>query len=164
MSPLLPRLKPVPPPEAMALPEYLAEGDLKADYEDTKAVLQVPWMGVVAMAFAGYRTFYGAFWQAFRPVFASAAMVEACRRLRRQAEEAVLGLDPPPIGERLADMGYAPRELKQTRDMIEIFSHGNFPYTFMATLARLLLEAHELEATGDMAPFDGRHAPAPSAC
>ncbi|MGI9383707.1 MAG: halocarboxylic acid dehydrogenase DehI family protein [Methyloligellaceae bacterium] len=155
----LPRLKPAPLPDVTALPEYLAEGDLKADYEDTKAVLQVPWMGVVAMAFAGYRSFYRALWPALRPVFASAAMVEDCRRLRQQAEEAVLGLDPPPIAERLAAMGYAPRELRQIREMIEVFSHGNFPYTVMATLARLLLEEHELDGRSDAAAFDGRHAP-----
>lgn len=155
----LPRFKPDPAPAVHALPEYLAEGDLLADYADTKAVLQVPWMGVVAMAFAGYRNFYRTFWGAFRETFASREMVEACESLRRDAEDAVLALEPPPITPRLETVGYAPRELQDIRDMIEVFSHGNFAYCQMATLARLLLEGHDLANHSTAAPFSGRHAP-----
>lgn len=52
MSPNLPRLKPNPIPKIAPIPEHLAEPALKEIYEDTKAALQVPWMGVVAMSFA----------------------------------------------------------------------------------------------------------------
>lgn len=155
----LPRLKPDPVPSVTAVPEYMAEGELKADYEDTKAALQVPWMGVVAMAFAGYRNLYGAFWPAFRETFAGTEMASECARLRRQAEAAVLALEPPPITQRLEGLGYAPRELDQVRAMIEVFSHGNFAYCFMATMVRALLEGQEIENTAVPAPFSGRHAP-----
>ena len=56
----LPRLKPDPIPQPHPVPEFLAEGELKARYEDMKAVLGVPWMGVVTMGFAHYRAFYDA--------------------------------------------------------------------------------------------------------
>ena len=45
----LPRLKPDPIPPLHPVPEFLAEGELKARYEDMKAVLRLPWMGVVMM-------------------------------------------------------------------------------------------------------------------
>ena len=47
----LPRLKPHPIPPLQPVPEFLAEGELKARYEDMKATLGVPWMGVVTMSF-----------------------------------------------------------------------------------------------------------------
>ena len=50
MNPNLPRLKPNPIPKIAPIPEHLAEPALKEIYEDTKAVLQVPWMGVVVCA------------------------------------------------------------------------------------------------------------------
>ena len=56
----LPRLKPDPIPQPHPVPEFLAESEPKARYEDMKAVLGVPWMGVVTMSFAHYRAFYDA--------------------------------------------------------------------------------------------------------
>ena len=155
----LPRQKPDPVPAVTAVPEYIAEGELKADYEDTKTVLQVPWMGVVAMAFAGYRNLYGAFWPAFRETFAGQEIVSESIRLREHAEKAVLVLEPPPLAPRLAEIGYAPRELDQVRAMIEVFAHGNFAYCFMATMMRALLEGHELDTHAAPAVFSGQHAP-----
>lgn len=159
MPEVLPRLKPDPVPPVSAVPEYIAEGELKADYEDTKAVLQVPWMGVVAMAFAGYRNLYGAFWPAFRETFAGAEMVSECARLRAEAEDAVRALDPPPAAQKLQALGYAPRELDQVRAMIEVFAHGNFAYCFMATMVRALLEGQKLANVAAPTPFTTRHAP-----
>ncbi len=159
MPAMLPRLKPDPLPPVTAVPEYLAEGDLRSDYDDTKRVLQVPWMGVVAMAFASYRNLYRAFWPAFRGSFAGSELVEISARLRAGVEQAVVSLDPPPIVPRLKALGYAPREIDQIRDMIEVFSHGNFPYAQMATIVRLLLEGHELENGAPPQSFSGRHAP-----
>jgi len=51
MTDPLPRIKPAPIPPIRPVPEYLADGALQAVYDDTKAILQVPWMGVVTMAF-----------------------------------------------------------------------------------------------------------------
>ena len=44
------RLRPDPMPAIHPLPEYLATGRRAEWYEETKKVLQVPWMGVVTMA------------------------------------------------------------------------------------------------------------------
>lgn len=155
----LPRLKPAPIPAIHPLPEYLATGERKAIYDDTKSVLQVPWMGVVCMAFAHYPNFYGTLWQSLRPLYASTPFVEACHRLREVAEAAIEPLQPPPLADRLAAVGYAPREIEQIADMLEIFSHGNMAYLLIATQARLLLEGHALGDEAPVAAFDGRHAP-----
>ncbi len=158
-APELPRAGPAAIPEIHPLPEYLATGARKAIYDDTKAVLQVPWMGVVAMAFAHYPRFYETLWQGVRPLCMSEQFVLACRRLRTLTEDAVQPLAPPAIGTRLSSLGYAPREFAQIAEMIEIFSHGNFPYALMATQARLLLEGHALSDDGSTKPFAGRHGP-----
>lgn len=159
MAEYLIRLKPEPLPVVNAPAEFLVEGDLKRDYEDTKAILRVPWMGVVGMAFAAYRNFYRAFWPAFRETFAGGELAEICADLRRDAENAVLELNPAPVTPRLTALGYAPREIAQIREMIQIFSHGNAPYCLMATMGRLLLEGHELENHRVPKPFSGLQAP-----
>jgi hypothetical protein len=128
-------------------------------YDDTKRVLQVPWMGVVTMAFAYYQTFYTTLWEGLRGMAASEAFVGACADLRHDAEARVAALDPPPIVGRLSDAGYAPREIDAIRDMIEVFSHGNMPYCLLATLTRLALEAEFLPKQSESAEFLGRHAP-----
>jgi len=143
----LERTKPSPIPAIHPVPEYLAEGDLAALYVDTKRVMQVPWMGVVTMAFAHYRNFYTTLWTGLAPMVTSSAYVEACGDLRREIEKTVAEFDPPPIGARLARAGYAPREIDGIRNLVEIFSHGNFPYCLLATLARLALENDFLPET-----------------
>ena len=153
------RGKPAAMPAIHPLPEYLATGTRKAVYEDTKTVLQVPWMGVVAMAFAHYPRFYETLWQGVRPLCMSEQFTSACRHLRVVTEEAVLALQPPSSRARLTSLGYAPREIAQIAEMIEIFSHGNFPYALLATQARLLLEGHALSGASDVTPFTGRHGP-----
>jgi hypothetical protein len=147
----LPRLKPDPIPQPHPVPEFLAEGELKARYEDMKAVLGVPWMGVVTMSFAHYRAFYDALWQGARPLCASRDFTDACHRLRHLVEEKVSALGPPPLRQQLAQIGYAERELQDIDESIEIFSDGNFPYILLATLARLLLEGGELQTSRDKA-------------
>ncbi len=129
------------------MPEFLAEGELKARYDDMKAVLGVPWMGVVTMSFAHYRAFYDALWQGARPLCASRDFTDACHRLRHLVEEKVSALGPPPLRQRLAQIGYAERELQDIDESIDIFSDGNFPYILLATLARLLLEGGELQTS-----------------
>jgi len=143
----LPRLKPDPIPSPHPVPELLAEGELKARYEDMKAVLRVPWMGVVTMSFAYYRPFYDALWAGTRALCGTREFTEACRHLRRAVEAKVGLLAPPPARERLSQIGYAAREIEAIDEVIEIFSYGNFPYLLLATLARLLLEGGELRAS-----------------
>jgi len=155
----LPRLKPDPIPTVNPLPEYLAEGQRKAFYDDTKTVLQVPWMGVVTMAFAHFPRFYGSLWGGLREVCGSEAFVQASAAIRRRIEDRVSELEPGDIREKLAEMGYAPRELKAIGNVIEVFSHGNMPYVLLATMARLLLEGHSLSAETAVTSFSGWHGP-----
>ena len=63
------------------MPEYLASGQCAAWYEDTKQVLQVPWMGVVIMAYAHYPNFYGELWRGLKPLCASRPFVAAFQAL-----------------------------------------------------------------------------------
>jgi hypothetical protein len=155
----LPRLRPDPIPEIHPLPEYLAEGRVKEHYEDMKAVFQVPWMGVVTMAYAHYPTFYDTFWTGLRPLCASRPFVEAFLDLRAFTEAAVKELNPPPIAARLTELGYAPREIGNIREMNEVFSHGNFPYVIIAAITRHLLEGGEMSGASEAPAFEGRHAP-----
>jgi hypothetical protein len=155
----LPRLRPEPIPAIHPLPEYLAEGAVKERYEDMKAVFQVPWMGVVTMAYAHYPSFYDALWAGLRPLCASRPFVEAFLELRAFTEGAVEALQPPPIVARLVELGYAPREIDNIRDMNEVFCHGNFPYVIVATITRYLLEGGELSEAREAPVFAGRHAP-----
>ncbi len=151
---------PAPLPAIRPLPKYAAEGELAARYEDMKAVLQVPWMGVVTMAFAHYPSFFGGLWQGLRPLCASQPFVAAVRELRAYCEAEVERLEPPAITARLGECGYGGREVDNIRAMIEIFSHGNFPYLMIATLTRSLLLGGSFGGDSDnVAPFEGRHAP-----
>lgn len=159
----LPRCRPEPIPEIYPIPEYLAEEALKVRYEAMKAAFQVPWMGVVTMAYARYRNFYDALWDGIMPLCGSRAFVEAFQDLRRFTEAGVTILEPPPIGARLAAIGYAPRELADIRGVVETFSHGNFPYLLVATLTRYLLEEGEMRSGRSVESFTGRHAPAVTA-
>ncbi|MFY0610593.1 MAG: hypothetical protein JXQ99_03615 [Hyphomicrobiaceae bacterium] len=155
----LPRLKPSPIPPINPVPEYLADDRLRAVYEDTKSVLQVPWMGVVTMAFAHYPKFYDVLWNGVREVAASSEFVTACKTLRSTAEKNAANLGTNNIAAELRALGYADRELDEIRDQIEVFSHGNMPYLLIATTARLLLEGSELSDQRQISPFDERHGP-----
>ena len=159
----LPRLRPERIPAIHPLPEYLAEGRRKAWYEDMKRVLQLPWMGVVTMAYSHYPTFYETLWQGVRALCASRPFVEAFLANRAFVESEVSKLAPPPIGDRLAALGCAPREIEAIRQIVEVFSHGNQPYLVLATLVRYLLEAGDMAGPIDpnaAPPYAGRHAPA----
>jgi len=156
----LPRLKPEPLPDIHPLPEYLASGELKHRYDEMKRVFQVPWMGVVTMAYAYYPTFYGHLWEGVKTLCASKSFVDASQDLRNFPEQQVVSLTPNPLAEALSNMGYAARELGNIRDSVEIFSHGNFPYLLLATLTRGLLEGQEpLSPKTKADAYAGRHAP-----
>ncbi len=159
MTIILPRRKPSSNPTLRPLPEYLADDALRAVYEDTKSVLQVPWMGVVTMAFAHYPTFYATLWNGIRETATSSAFVTACKKLRATAEQEAETLGVSNLVAELRRLGYADRELEEIRNQIEIFSHGNMPYLLIATVARLLLEGHELSDVQQAKPFEERHGP-----
>ena len=159
MTEFMQRLKPDPIPRIHPVPKFLADGRLKAVYEDTKAALHVPWMGVVTMAFAHYPTFYGTLWDGLRDLCGSAEFDTACANLRAHAEEAALLVSPPDLQNELRGLGYADAELDEIRDLSEVFSHGNMPYLLIASLARLLLEGHELSAAREAQAHEARHGP-----
>lgn len=158
---LIARRAPEPIPAIHPVAEFRVEGERRQFYEEMKSALQVPWMGVVTMAYAHYPDFFRTLWHGLRPVVASEAFVRHGQELRAMVEYEVGGLEPANLCASMGELGYAPRELGQIRQMIEIFSHGNFPYLMIAALVRLLLEGHELEGPEglDARPFDGRHAP-----
>lgn len=153
------RIKPNPIPIIRPVWEHQAEGDLCGIYEGYKRAFQVPWVGVVSMAFAHYRNFFNLWWTALEPVVQSAAYVEACERLLQQVEALTVQLDPPPITGRLKALGYTERELTEIRKMIEVFSHGNFVQLPAVTAARLLLEGGVISGSAHLRPYDGRHGP-----
>ncbi len=159
--PLLPRLLPDPVPALHPLPEYRVDAARAASYAAMKQALQVPWMGVVTMAYAHYPTFFRVLWEGLEPIVRSTAFVAHCGAMRAQAEQAASRLQPANLQPLLHDLGYAPREMEQIREMLEVFSHGNQPYLLIASITRLLLEGGELDGAGDATPFDGRHGPRP---
>ncbi len=157
------RLRPDPIPAIHPLPEYLATGQRAEWYEDTKQVLQVPWMGVVTMAYTHYPAFFGELWRGLKPLCESRPFVEAFQELRTFVEAKTAELTPKSLLRPLSEMGYAPREIDNIRQMNTVFSHGNQPYVVIAAIARHLLEVGDMAGGGaagaDAEPFEGRHAP-----
>ena len=153
------RFRPDPVPAIHPLPEYMASGQRAAWYEDTKKVLQVPWMGVVTMAYSHYPTFFGELWRGLRPLCASRPFVEAFQALRNDVEARLVELEPTSLVGPLTDMGYAPREVDAIREMNTVFSHGNQLYVLIAAIARHLLEVGDMSGGAEAEPYEGRHAP-----
>ena len=156
---IIERIRPEPIPEIHPMPEYLATGQRAQWYEDTKEVLQVPWMGVVTMAYTHYPTFFGELWRGLKPLCLSRPFVEAFMDLRAYVESRVAELNPTSLIEPLQAMGYAPREIDAIRQMNTVFSHGNQLYVLIATVARHLLEIGDMQGTPNTDTFEGRHAP-----
>lgn len=152
------RIKPDPVPEVNPFWEFKAEGELRLAYENYKRALQVPWVGVVSMAYAHYRSFFDAWWQGMEPLVGSKIYVETAFSLRMRVEKSVGALNPPSLVKPLRDMGYSVRELDEIRDMIEVLSHGNFIQLPAVFAARMLLEGHELTAAAPVETFAGAHA------
>ncbi|MEO1459259.1 MAG: halocarboxylic acid dehydrogenase DehI family protein, partial [Pseudomonadota bacterium] len=159
-APALPRLKPDPVPAIHPVAERAADEALRAVYEDTKAVLQVPWMGVVTMAFAQYPRFYAALWQGLRPLCESRDFVDASAALRAEAEAAAAPMAAPMPEAARAYLAGAPEAAAEIRRTVEIFSHGNMPYLLIASIARLLLEGQGFGHRGVAQPRAGLHGPA----
>ncbi len=155
----LPRRPPATIPAIHPAPEHAVTGERAAHYADMKEVLQVPWMGVVTMAYAHYPGFFVELWRGLRPLCLSRPFVEGARELRAAAERAARDLAPPPIAGRLENMGYGEREIAGIRSAIEVFSHGNHLYALIATIVRFLLEGGAMGGESAAPEFAGRHAP-----
>jgi hypothetical protein len=156
---ILERLRPDPMPAIHPMPEYLASGQRAAWYEDIKQVLQVPWMGVVTMAYTHYPTFFGELWRGLRPLCQSRPFVEASMALRDIVESRTAELNPISLIKPLEEIGYASREIDSIRQMNTVFSHGNQLYVLIASIARHLLEIGDMGGSGNAESFDGRHSP-----
>ncbi len=144
----LQRLRPNSIPPIRPVPERAATADLARVYDRTKRGFGVPWMGVVAMAFAHYPEFYQRLWSSIEPVVATNAFGDACRELRDCVEAQAGVFAPPAISARLAAIGYDTTEVTQITTCNEVFSAGNMPYLLLASLARALLEGHEWTGRG----------------
>ena len=153
------RHKPDHFPEIYPLPEYLATGQRAAWYEDMKKVLQVPWMGVVTMAYSHYPYFFGELWTGLKPLCESRAFVEAFQKLRKNVEAQTAELKPTSLIKSLSKTGYAPREIEAIRQINSVFSHGNQLYILIASVARHLLEIGDMAGGAVAEPFSGYHAP-----
>jgi hypothetical protein len=156
---ILPRQKPDPVPVINPVPEYAVSGKRRQWYDEMKSALQVPWMGVVTMAFAHFPNFFAELWRGLEPLASSQAFVTTALRQQKDVEAAGGALSPPAIVERLLNAGYGAREIEQIRAINAVFSHGNHAYALIATIARHLLEGGEFGGSGNAKPFEGRHAP-----
>jgi hypothetical protein len=143
------RLRPHPLPAIHPVPEVRADARLRAVYDETKATLRVPWMGVVTMALAHYPHFYDALWQALRPTLASAAFESACASLREHVATQASSLGARPLRATLAQSGYADGELAEIDTVVEVFTRGNLPYLLLITAVRRVLEGHTMDANDD---------------
>lgn len=151
-GPLL-RFKPDPVPTVNPVPEYLADARMREVYEDTKATMGVPWMGVVMMVLAQYPNFYATLWEGVRDLCRSAEFVAACRELHNHVQAVTVPLEPAPLAGLLSDRGYAQAELHEIRSVIDLFSNGNMPYLMVATVARLLLDGGAVCRQGSLNPI-----------
>ena len=140
MSGNLPRLKPRPIPKINPVPEALVRGERRVFYDETKALFQLPWMGVVTMCFSHYPNFYKVLLAGMRDIAQTEEFVGAEKALCSIADEAAARLGPNSLISDLKDMGYSEVELDNIRAVAEIFRAGNMPYILIATIARLLLE------------------------
>lgn len=155
----LPRLKPDPVPDIHPVAEFAVSGARAAVYERTKTGLGVPWMGVVAMAFAHCPRIYDTLWSAMEPITGTRAFDQACQSVRDVAEREAGAMAPAPLVPRLSAQGYDVQEIDDIRACNEVFSSGNMPDILMATLARYLLEENTWQGGGDL---DSVTAPCPS--
>lgn len=153
------RKKPTQTPQIKPVWEHIADDELLASYARYKAVYQVPWVGVFALAYARYRNFFDLWQSGLADLSESREYVETVLGLRHSVENAVSELNPPPIVERLREMGYSDRELDQIRQTIEIFSHGNFIQLPSAFATRHLLEGGSLGASSEITPYGKSHRP-----
>ena len=127
-----------------AVPEYLAKGRLKETYDKTKQVFNVPWMGVVAMAFSHYPNFYNSIFSYMKPLSKSREFNYLCKNLVIMSKKSALKLKPKSILDKLEKKGYNNLEVTNILNVNNIFTKGNMPYLILATLSRIFLEKGDL--------------------
>ena len=155
----LEHIKPHPLPAIYPHWEYAAEDSLRASYEDYKTRFQVPWVGVVTMAYAHYQNFFNTWWDAMKPMVDHQVYVDIALSLREQIEVSVQALNPPPLTEKLTKLGYSSRELDEIIEMVDVISHGNFIQIPAVIAARVLLEGSELNGGTEIGPIAAPHKP-----
>jgi hypothetical protein len=125
-----------PPGEVVVrpVPEHRADAALAQVYEDLKATLAVPWVGVITQAVAYYRPFFVEAWRRFQPSAATHYFERRCDDIRLAAwQQMADSFEIRPQFERLRALGYSERELAQIRATLDIFDYGNPKYLVLAT-------------------------------
>lgn len=153
------RYKPHPIPTVHPIWEYKATGELYETYEAYKKRLQIPWVGVVTMAYAHYAETFKVWWEALAPIVATQDYVDQAMALREKVETAIESLDPPPIRNRLLEIGYTTRELDEIIDMMDVITHGNFMQVAAVFLLPMALEGIEPGSFKKMSPKAAAHGP-----
>ena len=153
------RYKPDPVPAVHPIWEYRATGDLLESYEAYKARLQIPWVGVVTMAYAHYPTVFKTWWQALEPVVGTQEYVDHANALRNKVETTIDTLNPPPMRGRLLDMGYSTREIDEIIDMMDVITHGNFMQVAAVFLLPMALEGVDPGSKTALSPVAAPHGP-----
>lgn len=116
------------------VPEHRADAGLTPVYQDLKATLGVPWVGVITQAVAHYRPFFVEAWRQFQPSARSHYFESRCDAIRISAWEQVgTAFSVPSLTERLQRLGYSDVERAQIRAMLDIFDYGNPKYLVLAT-------------------------------
>jgi hypothetical protein len=116
------------------VPEHLADAALTEVYQDLKATLAVPWVGVITQAVAHYRPFFIGAWKRFQPSARTYYFERHCDAIRLRAWEEMAGaFDIRPHSQQLTALGYSDRELAEIRATLDIFDYGNPKYLVLAT-------------------------------
>tara|TARA_R110002074_G_scaffold333844_1_gene504067 strand:- start:5922 stop:6851 length:930 start_codon:yes stop_codon:yes gene_type:complete len=116
------------------VPEHLADAELTEVYQDLKATLAVPWVGVITQAVAHYRPFFIEAWKRFQPSARTHYFERHCDAIRLRAWEEMAGaFDIRPQSQQLTALGYSDRELAEIRATLDIFDYGNPKYLVLAT-------------------------------
>lgn len=128
------------------VPEHRADAELKPVYQDLKATLGVPWVGVITQAVAYFRPAFLEAWRQFHPSARSHFFESRADAIRLTAWEQVgSSFEVPPVAQRLQAMGYSDNELTQIRAVLDIFDYGNPKYLVFATaIQQSLCEGRQL--------------------
>lgn len=119
------------------VPEHQADAALTEVYQDLKATLAVPWVGVITQALAHYRPFFVEAWKRFQPSAQTYYFERHCDAIRLRAWEEMAGAFAiKPQSQRLAALGYSDRELADIRATLDIFDYGNPKYLVLATAVK----------------------------
>ncbi|GHA88087.1 halocarboxylic acid dehydrogenase DehI family protein [Modicisalibacter luteus] len=133
------------------LPEHRVDAELAPTYQDLKATLGVPWVGVITQAVAHYRPFFVEAWRQFQPSARSHYFESCCDAIRLTAwEQAGDAFDIESRTGSLRQLGYSDTELAQIRATLDVFDYGNPKYLVLATAIQQSL-CHGRKLGGDPA-------------